>query len=182
MKKVSWGQICLGKAADLIAEFLRDFGVLVGIPSHCEAFYSSTGHRSLLEAPQEPVVLRMQQKGTASLCHASSFWRLCPLSCAPPLWDISSFLSIESIWEAICGRSMFFLKTRLDLGWEPRAGATLVFGKMLTHDLTKQPQTRGCGGGHLQLRSQPKLRTNFCHEYHFPGGLGDRRGMEIMPL
>lgn len=139
--------------------------------------------RPLLEASQEPAVLRMQQKGTASPCHASSFWRLCPLSCAPPLWDISSFLSIESIWKAICGRSTFFLKTRLDLGWEPRAGATLVFGKMLTHDLTKQPQTRGWRGeGHLQLRSRPKLRTDFCHEYHFPGGLGDRRGMEIMPL
>lgn len=45
MKKVSYGYICLGKAVDLIAEFLRNFSILVGIPSHCEA---SNGHRSLL--------------------------------------------------------------------------------------------------------------------------------------
>lgn len=90
----------------------------------------------------------------------------------------------ESIWEAICGRSTCFLKTRPDLGWDPRAGAILVFGKMLTHAPTKQPQAGSWEGGgrHLQLRCLPKLRTDFCHEYHFPEGLWDRRVLEIMSL
>lgn len=91
---MSYGHVCLGKATDLIAEFLRDFSVLMGFLSHCEAFYSSTGHRSLLEAFREPVVLRMQPKGTASLSvPCFLILAVVPTQNVPPLWDISSFLS-----------------------------------------------------------------------------------------
>lgn len=169
MKRCPVVKYVQGKLVTLVQNF-SETSAYRWHPSHCGALRCSFGHRSLWEALREPVVLRTHRGDRFPVLCLPAL-AIVPTQMLLLFGNFSSFRGWNRAWEAICERSTLFLEDQTG----PRSTWSWTLGLWLLWPLGRSWHKVSLSnprqeGGHLQLRSQPKLRTGLCWECHFQGG------------